>query len=310
MAYYVGIDGGGTRTTLGVADAQGQELVRRTGPPGLVDPRRPAATADLLVGLIREAAAAADQEGAAAGLCAGLAGVGNTTEREIVQDALLRSGVADRVLVVSDGEAALHGALGGGPGILVIAGTGSVAYGRAEDGRVARCGGWGMIVGDEGAGYRIGQAGLRAALLSSDGRGMPTRLLPVLLHTLGLAVPEAIPPWIARAEKSEVALLAVHVLRLSEQGDQVAREIVSEAALDLGTHVEALVDRLGPWTMVPPVVLHGGLARDPIFAPHLNRVLRGTPTALKLVESRRDAVGGALELARGLETGEEGMEVR
>src|SRR5690606_36524088 len=169
MAYYVGIDGGGTRTTLAVADAEGRELIRRTGPAGLVDPRRPAATAELLVGLIRETAAAAGQEGPATGLCAGLAGVGNVTERELVQGSLLRSGVAEQVLVVSDGETALHGALGGGPGILLIAGTGSVAYGRSEDGRVARCGGWGMIVGDEGAGYRVGQEGLRAALLSADG---------------------------------------------------------------------------------------------------------------------------------------------
>jgi glucosamine kinase len=300
MTYFVGIDGGGTRTTLGIGDVTGRELLRRTGPAGLVDPRRPAATAELLVGLRREARDAAGLEGPAAGLCAGLAGVGNPTEREIVEAALARERVAERVLVISDGEAALHGALGGAAGVLLIAGTGSVAYGRGEDGRVLRCGGWGLFLGDEGSGYAIGRGGLQAALLASDGRGAPTRLLPALLEVLGFAIPEAIPPWVARSEKSDVARLAVHVLRLAEQGDRVAQEVVAEAALDLASHVEALIEKLGPWSGPTPVVVHGGVARDAIFAPHLVRVLRASPTAIRIVESQRDAVGGALELARHL----------
>ncbi|MEX2582780.1 MAG: BadF/BadG/BcrA/BcrD ATPase family protein [Gemmatimonadota bacterium] len=300
MAYYVGIDGGGTRTTVGIADESGTELLRRIGPAGLVDAKRPSATVDLLVTLVRDAAGAAGLELPATALCAGLAGVGNATERELVQEALERSGVADRVVVISDGEAALDGALGGGPGILLIAGTGSVAYGRSEDGRVEHCGGWGMILGDEGSGYRIGQAGLSAALLYADGRGAETKLLPGLMEALGLAIPDAIPPWAARAEKSEIALLAVHVLRLADRGDRVAREIVMEAALDLGAHVGALVERLGPWTSTPAVVLHGGVALDPVFSVHVARVLRSCTTPVRLVASRADAVTGALEHARGL----------
>src|SRR5690606_35162334 len=136
------------------------------------------------------AARSAGLEGPARALCAGLAGVGNATEREIVEAAFRRARVADVVAVVSDGEIALHGALRGGPGILVIAGTGSVAYGRGEDGRVERCGGWGMVVGDEGSGYQTGRAGLRAALHAVDGRGAPTELLTDLLGVLGLAEPD------------------------------------------------------------------------------------------------------------------------
>ena len=300
MSYFIGIDGGGTRTTLGISDADGREILRRIGPAGLVDPRRPAATAELLLSLVREAAAAAGLEGPATALCAGLAGVGNATERHIVEAAFVRGGVAERVAVLSDGETALFGALGGGPGILVIAGTGSVAYGRGEDGRVERCGGWGMLLGDEGGGYEIARAGLRAALLSVDGRGPQTQLLPVLLQVLGLAVPEAIPPWISRAEKSEVALLAVQVLQLSAQGDKVALEIVTEAALDLAAHVDALVERLRPWSRPPPIVLHGGVARDPVFSNQILRVLNARPQPVRIVPSAADAVRGALEYARSL----------
>lgn len=300
MRYFVGIDGGGTRTTLGICDESGEELLRRVGPAGIVDPRRPTATAELLVGLVQEAASAAGLAGPATAMCAGLAGVGNAAEREIVEATFVRAGVADVVAVLSDGETALHGALRGGPGILVIAGTGSVAYGRSEDGRVERCGGWGMWLGDEGGGFAIGLEGLRAALLSVDGRGAETRLLPVLLEVLGLAVPEAIPSWVGRAEKAEVALLAVHVLRVAAQGDPVAREIVSEAALDLAAHVDALYRRLAPWTEPPAVVLHGGVASDPVFGPTITRVLARRPDPVRVVPSAADAVTGALEYARTL----------
>lgn len=300
MRYFVGIDGGGTRTTLGIADERGTELLRRIGPAGIVDARRPSASAELLVSLVREAVESAGLEGPASVLCAGLAGVTNAAEREIVEATLTRSGVADRVAVLSDGETALFGALGGGAGILVISGTGSVAYGRSEDGRVGRCGGWGMTLGDEGSGYAVGRAGLRAALLSVDGRSPPTRLLSDLLGVLGFAAVEALPPWIARSAKGEVALLGVHVLRAAEAGDAVAREIVSEAALDLAAHVDALVARLGPWNEPPAVVLHGGLARDPLFVPKLTAVLEAGRSRVRIQPSAADAVTGALEYARAL----------
>lgn len=300
MRYFVGIDGGGTRTTLGIADETGREVLRRVGPAGLVDPRRPAATAELLVSLVREAATTAAFDGPATALCAGLAGVGNEAEREIVQEAFVRGGVAERVAVLSDGEIALIGALEGGPGILVIAGTGSVAYGRAENGRVERCGGWGMTLGDEGSGYAIARAGLRSALYAVDGRGPRTSLFPILLDVIGLAVAEAIPSWTARAEKAEIAMLAIHVIRAAERGDAVAREIVADAALDLAAHVEALTKRLGPWSSPPAVVLHGGVASDPIFAPHLAAILEKLPEPVRVVDSAADAVTGALRYARGL----------
>ncbi|HEX5726012.1 MAG TPA: BadF/BadG/BcrA/BcrD ATPase family protein, partial [Longimicrobiaceae bacterium] len=181
---FAGVDGGGTRSTLVLADEHGRELARRVGPSGLVDPRRPTATAGMLARLLRAALRTARVSERPAALVAGLAGVGNQAEREQVQEALVASAVAERVQVRTDGEIALEGALGGGAGILLIAGTGSVAYGRGEDGRLERCGGWGMVVGDEGSGWALGRAGLAAALRAADGRGPATRLLPRLLEAL------------------------------------------------------------------------------------------------------------------------------
>jgi glucosamine kinase len=300
VTYLIGIDGGGTRTTLALADHDGREILRRTGPAGLVDPRSPAATAEMLIDLAREAIAASGVNGPAAALCAGLAGVGNRTEREIVEMVLARSGIAEKISIRPDGEIALAGAFGGGPGILLIAGTGSVAFGRGEDGRTERCGGWGMVLGDEGSGYSIGRAAVRAALRSVDGRGAETRLLPVLLDVLGMAVPEALPPWAGRADKSEIAALAVYAVRLADEGDKVATDLVRTAARDLAGHAAALVRTLGPWGGPVPAAAHGGLARDPTFARHLHDALDGLAPRVEVREPESDAVAGAVRFARGI----------
>jgi glucosamine kinase len=298
--HLIGIDGGGTRTTLALADATGREILRRTGPAGLVDPRRPAATAEMLADLVKEACGAAGVHGPVDALCAGLAGVGNRDEREVVEAVLGRSGIARRVAVLGDGETALIGALGGGPGVLVIAGTGSVAHGRSEDGRVERCGGWGMVVGDEGSGFALGRAALAAALQAVDGRGSDSTLLPALLDALGLAAAEAIPPWAGRAEKSEIASLAVHALRQADAGDAAALAVVTGAADALALHVRALTERLGPWSDTIDVVLHGGLASDPSFRTHLLSALDRLGLPVNVREPHADAVAGAVRYAREL----------
>lgn len=302
MTHLIGIDGGGTRTTLALADASGRELLRRTGPAGLVDPRRPAATAEMLADLVKEACDAAGVAEPVDALCAGLAGVGNRDERDVVEAVLGRSGIARHVAVLGDGETALIGALGGGPGILVIAGTGSVAHGRSDDGRVERCGGWGMVVGDEGSGFALGRAALKAALQAVDGRGPRSTLLPSVLDALGLAAADAIPPWAGRAEKSEIASLAVHALRQADAGDAAALQIVTGAASALATHVRALVDRLGPWPGAIDVVLHGGLANDPSFRTHLLDAIDRLDLPLNVREPHADAVAGAVRFARQLAT--------
>jgi N-acetylglucosamine kinase-like BadF-type ATPase len=122
----------------------------------------------------------------------------------------------------------------------------------------------------------------------------------VLPDVLGIRAVDQIPSRISLAEKSEVARLAPHVLRVAESGDAVAREIIVAAALDLALHVDALMERLGPWSEPPVVVLHGGFARDPIFAPHVAAVLRGRPRSVRLAEPAADPVTGALACARAL----------
>jgi glucosamine kinase len=294
--YLAGIDGGGTRTTLVLATADGEELARRAGPPTLVDPRNPLQSAELVIRLLAEGRAEAGLDVRPLSLCAGLAGVGNPVERHQVEEAL--AGVADHVRVVSDGEIALQGAFGDGAGILVIAGTGSVAYGRAEDGRIDRCGGWGLVLGDEGSGYAIGRAGLSAALRAVDGREPETALLARFLEVLGLDGPRSVPPWAGRAEKARIAALAQHVFAIAGDGDMVAERIVSEQAMQLADHVTALARRLGPWSGEVPVVFHGGALGAPFYAAAVRERLDAAPLSRYAVRpAHADAISGALSIA-------------
>lgn len=299
-ARVIGIDGGGTSTRVAVADGDGRELLRRTGAAGRVDPRQPAASAAALIRLVREVAAETDTPLPAAALCAGLAGAGTASQRERVRAELVDAGVARRTAVVPDGQIALEGALAGAAGILLIAGTGSGAWGRAEDGRTARCGGWGMVVGDEGSGYAIARAALQAALRAADGRGEATTLLPELLAALGVAEPGEVPARIGTAEKGEIAALAPLVFRQASSGDAVAGRIVDEAVTELARHVHALIDRLGPWSAPVPVVLHGGVFREPTVAERVEARLGAGAVAVARREAAADAVTGALRMALDL----------
>lgn len=255
----IGIDGGGTSIRVLIADDRGRELGRGQAGPALVDRIGEPIDVPAVVAAVKEVAAGIDQDLPAAALCAGLAGVGRAEDRQAVRDALDEAGVADLVRVVTDAEAAFFDAFEDGPGILLIAGTGSIALGRGEDGREARVGGWGALLGDEGSAYDIGLRALRAATWATDGRGPATKLVDALLSHLGMDETEDLRAWASGAGKSGIAALAPLVWALARKGDDVAAEIVDGAVTALVAHAATLLRRLGPWTSPARLALMGGL---------------------------------------------------
>ncbi|MBI4409618.1 MAG: hypothetical protein HY561_07905 [Gemmatimonadetes bacterium] len=297
--YFIGIDGGATRATALVTDETGRELARLGGGAGIVKAASPAAGAQALASLAAKALSAAGAASPAAGLCCALAGAGREPERDAMRTALYAAGVARRVSVVTDAEAAIQDALGTGPGILIIAGTGSIGWGRGDDGQTVRVGGWGELLGDEGSGYAIGLAGLRAAARAVDGRGPATPLLEQLLAETKVKAPEGLIAWVEQASKADVAALAPRVLAAASQGDEVARALGAQAARDLVDHAAALHRRLSPWREAPLVALAGGLLAPgrPLRVAVLQAV-RSLPLAFRVLERDVDGARGAAALAR------------
>jgi len=197
--------------------------------------------------------------------------------------------------IVEDVVAAHTGALAGEAGIVILAGTGSVAYGITEQGESACSGGWGYLLSDEGAGYHIGIQALRAAARARDGRGEATMLFTALLEHFqfpGLTeLNEAL--LSGEIKRVQIAQLAELVSRSAQQGDQVARQILSRAGVDLSACVTAVARRLA-W-QDPPVSTVGGVfkAGELLFEPFWRGVQAALPAA-RYIPPRFPPVVGAV----------------
>jgi glucosamine kinase len=290
----IGADVGGTKTSVVVGDGE-RVLARASGVGAAVRPGRALASATAIAEVVREALAHAGHPTADV-LAVGAAGAGREPEREELAAALRAEGLARRVRVTTDIEIALEAAFGGGPGIVVSAGTGSIAVGRTPSGALVRMGGYGWQMGDEGSGYAIGRAALGAVSRAQDGRGPATALQSKVLAAARCTDFDALVRWAAGASAAEVASLAPAVLEIAARGDVVAQGIADYAARELSQLVLRLRPKLDSAEPLP-VVLGGGLlgADTPLRRAVLDK-LREDP-AVQPLEREVDAAVGALALA-------------
>ncbi len=268
MAWLVGVDGGQSRTRCVVAEASGR--IVGVGAGGPVDRVHGAGGAERCRRAVRLAvggalvAAGLVPDGAGedvarwppvAAACFGMSGA--NTRMEAVIRAAVPPGWA--VAVEPDYASAHRGALAGRPGVVVVAGTGSVAYGRTAEGAEAVAGGWGYLLGDEGSGYWLGLQALAAAARAADGRGPPTRLLRAVPAALGAADLAEVGARVYAGEvgRSAIAGLARVVDHLAEAGDEVCQGLLAAAADHLALAAMAVAARLQAETL--PVALVGGL---------------------------------------------------
>ena len=162
-AIVIGVDGGGTKTRIWVADERGQQLGSADGPGSAVRPGEANRSADVIAATTREALASCEMTHVVPKvLCVGVAGVGRESERQALWQALASRDVAEEVVVHADAAIALDDAFGDGAGILLSAGTGSVAFGRGPTGAASRCGGWGPYAVTKGAARGSGGARCRS----------------------------------------------------------------------------------------------------------------------------------------------------
>jgi len=228
-------------------------------------------------------------------LWAGVAGAGAEASRDAVQAELERAGLAERVTVGTDVQAAFHDAFSDGPGVLLVAGTGSIAWARDGTGAVCRVGGWGALLGDEGSGYAVGLAGLRAVVRARDGRGPPTALSTSLSTHCGATSGHDLADWAARSTKAGIAGLAPLVVQAADAGDVVGTEIIERAVSDLVAHVRVVRSRCDQGPSLE-VMLWGGLVAP--GGPLRGRTVAALREAgVEVGSGTLDAVMGAARLA-------------
>ena len=289
---YAGVDAGGTKTRLvwkqAGGDASGEE---RFGPMNVNSIGEIAfgERMDLLCGRLRKL-------GDCEGICLGVAGITNPASRRMIERSLDRFGIGNRI-VTSDWEISLYGALEGAPGLLVIAGTGSVCCGRNAAGDVIRTGGWGHLIGDEGSGYALGRDALRAAAAMIDGTGPRTGIVPLLKERHGLDDRSAIIRYVYGNDKSAVAALSGIVLEAAEEGDAAAEGILRENAEALAVQAEAAARTLSIEKL--RIALAGGLlAADTIYGEKVREAMGRRLPGSRCVLPARDAADGALLMAQ------------
>jgi len=250
-ALYVGIDGGGTRTRAVVA---GEDLVvrgRGTTGPSNASRGSLAHVMEVIHEALDDALSAAGVgQAEIQGICCGLAGVEATGLRDRLQRGLEKIFGYGRIQVTSDAQIALAGATHGpvdSPAVVLIAGTGAIAFGRNAKGDEARAGGWGPLLGDEGSGYAIAREGLMAVVRELDGRGPATLLRTSVLSSEGVGSPAELLQKLYRADggPSEVAAFFPLVLEAARQGDERCRQIFRRAGEELGLAISTIVRKLG-----------------------------------------------------------------
>ncbi|HEX2724014.1 MAG TPA: BadF/BadG/BcrA/BcrD ATPase family protein [Gemmatimonadaceae bacterium] len=281
--FVVGVDGGGSKTRVIVADAEGGELADVTGAGSAMAPGRADHSATVIGDLVREAMAEVAMKGIKArALVVGVAGVGRPNEKRALTAALEDLELAEEVAVEGDGEIALTDAFGFGPGIILISGTGSIAYGRGPSRVLARCGGWGPTFGDEGSGAWLGRKSLAIVASAADGREPVTALTGAILTAAQLNEPAELIPWAIAASPKELAELAPVVFNTASSGDVRANALVGLAVEELVLHIRALALKLFMDDRAAvPVAFSGGLLQ------------KGSLLRKKLEQRLKSAVPGA-----------------
>ncbi len=299
VAIYLGIDGGGSKTSCLIGD---ETNVLGTGTGGASNLVRvgEAQARESLSGAIRQACAVANLNPSQIGsVCIGLAGAARSEISELVTR-IVSEIVPGKVKVVGDNVIALEAAFGGGPGVIVIAGTGSIAYGRNREGQTARAGGWGFVISDEGSGHWIGRTAVAAALGSWDeDPAQNLRLIEVLMKSWRVETIEQLVPAANATPPPDFAALFPAVLSLADSGDRIARDVLTQAGTQLANLAGILIRRLFPQAGAVPVAMSGGVFGSSALVRQVfyNSLHSGRPDVV-INPNVVEPVRGALDLAR------------
>lgn len=301
--FVIGIDAGGTKTVCQLADEQGNLVGEARGPGANLQAGGELEVEKALHAVMAEALGR-DRSIRPNAICCGMAGVDRPEDVAAVRAILTRIGQKADLLIVNDALIALEAGAPGEAGVVIVAGTGSIAYGRDANGNAARAGGWGHVLGDEGSGYWLGRQALQAVVRAADGRGDTTTLTTRVLKYYGVERAQGLvhQVYYGGARPASIAALGSLVQAAADEGDAIARHIIDAGAAELAAAATSVATRLR--LDACPVILSGGMFRAvPRLSSGVVSCLGKTwpraATRPLTVEPARGAVHLALALAAG-----------
>ncbi len=309
LANIIGVEGGGTKTVAWIAsllpDGTLEILGRGAGGPSNIHAIGLNPTLDHISAAIAQAqtnAGLPPQTADAA--CLAMAGVDRPQEVKLFTEWAFSQNLAARIQIVNDCEGLLAAGTKAGWGIALVAGTGSITFGRSPPGKTARTGGWGYLMGDEGSAYTVALAGLKAAVRAADGRDPATLLLPNFLTRLGLNraddLLEAV--YLSGRDRAWIASLAdVVTTTAANTEDAAAERILNSAAEELALLIAATAKKLELDSKPIPVCYTGGLIlNSPALRQRLVEQLNRQGIQVEESVAVEDPVWGEIHLAKRL----------
>ena len=297
MALIVGVDAGGTKTIGVVADETGKILNTVRGGGANLHVHGELAVEKVLASLLDELCPDERPEA----LCLGMAGVDRPGEDQVIKSLLRRFGFRGNAVVVNDAVIAIAAGAHDRVGVVVIAGTGSIAYGVDRKGKTARAGGLGPMLADEGSAGWIGHRGLLAAVRAAEGRGEPTLLKEALFSVLTVTALSDLPPMAygGGLTRERLAELTPTVISVAHTGDPVATRIIEEASTELASNARSVVRQLDYEGAPFPLIFSGGLFTG---LPALVDVVAKKASIAGAIpcKLKRDPAEGALSMALDL----------
>ncbi len=302
----IGIDGGGSHTVAFLAEREQTGVILSQGLAGpsniqAVGEERAAKALDEAVSAAF--AAARFERGPVAAAALGMAGADHPDSVAVIKEIARRLRLATTVEVVNDAVLLLEAGTPDGWGLAVIAGTGSIAFGRSKDGRFDRSGGWGYLLGDEGSAYALALAGTRAVARASDGCGDATVLTKTILAFMGLSEPLQMIDAVYRGtwDRAKLATIAPLVLSAAEEGDPIAVGIVEREATELARTTAAAARKLKlPPDRLPLAITGGVIVNSLRYRQRFLEALRADGINPEPVTPVFEPANGALRIARRL----------
>jgi N-acetylglucosamine kinase-like BadF-type ATPase len=301
VAFFLGMDGGGSKTTCLVGDEH--SILGRGASAGsnLVRVGEARARQSLSSAVVQACAAAGISPAEIARACVGVAGARHAHVRDLVGRVLLEL-VPAHTEVVGDAVIALEAAFGRGPGVIVIAGTGSVAYGRNVAGQTGHAGGWGFAISDEGSGHWIGRSAVSGVMRAYDEGRADARDTPLsagILRSWGVGTHEQLGLVANATPARDFSGLFPAVLRAADAGDSLARDVLARAGVELAGLGKIAIRKLFAHAGTARLAMAGGVfARSPLVRQVFYNSVHSEYPSVTLSPAVVEPVNGALEMAR------------